>query len=127
MNTFLFEWILSLLENNGIAAIPYKGPALAASVYGDLALRQFADLDIMVRNEDVLRARDVMASLGYQPQLELNDIQAVAHQRTKYELPLIRNPGRFIVELKWAVVDEYFSFRMDSESPGKQRHRRHTL
>jgi len=108
--------VLDLLENSGISAIPYKGPALAASVYGDLTLRQFADLDIMLRKQDVLRARDLMVSRGYQPQFELNGIQADAHQRTKYELPLIRNPGRMMVELKWEVVDKYFSFPLDPGS-----------
>ena len=36
------------LPLQGIAAIPYKGPVLAAAVYGNLALRTFSDLDILV-------------------------------------------------------------------------------
>src|SRR5688572_8474719 len=39
--------LLDGLESRGIAAIPYKGPALVASIYGDLPLRPFADLDIL--------------------------------------------------------------------------------
>jgi Uncharacterised nucleotidyltransferase len=34
--------LLNLVEAQGITAIPYKGPALAAFAYGNLALRQFA-------------------------------------------------------------------------------------
>ncbi|GAG91885.1 unnamed protein product, partial [marine sediment metagenome] len=40
--------LLELLKDNGILAVPFKGPVLAESVYGDLSLRQFADLDILV-------------------------------------------------------------------------------
>src|SRR5712692_1266149 len=37
--------VLEIFEANGILAVPYKGPALAALVYGNLALREFVDLD----------------------------------------------------------------------------------
>src|SRR5262249_32026760 len=40
---------LNLWETHGIAAIAFKGPTLAASVYGSLALRQSGDLDILLR------------------------------------------------------------------------------
>src|SRR5689334_10479117 len=40
--------LLDLFATQGIAAIPYKGPILAAAVYGNLALRTFRDLDILV-------------------------------------------------------------------------------
>ena len=40
--------ILDCLESHGIPAIPYKGPVLAKAVYGDIALRRFSDLDILI-------------------------------------------------------------------------------
>ena len=49
--------LYGLFEQNGISAIPNKGPTLAASVYGNLSLRQAGDLDILVGRRDVLRAR----------------------------------------------------------------------
>ena len=45
--------LLSLLEEQGIPAVPYKGPTLAQRLYGDLALREFGDLDIMILERDV--------------------------------------------------------------------------
>jgi hypothetical protein len=59
-NLFLTQELLKLLtlfKTNGISAIPYKGPVLAVAVYGNLALRQFGDLDILVHKRDVLRAK----------------------------------------------------------------------
>jgi len=43
----LFE-ILNLFKENDILALPFKGPVLAESVYGDISLRKFVDLDILV-------------------------------------------------------------------------------
>src|SRR5215469_866029 len=39
--------ILDCLEAQAIDAIPYKGSVLAEAVYGDLALREFYDLDVL--------------------------------------------------------------------------------
>ena len=58
--------ILNLLQDNDIPAIPFKGPVLAASVYGNLALRQFGDLDIWVDSKDFLTAIDLLTVQGYQ-------------------------------------------------------------
>jgi hypothetical protein len=117
-NLFLTEELLELLhlfEAHGIPAIPYKGPVLAASIYGDLTLRQVSDLDILIRKEDMLEARDLLVPLGYRPQFELTHAQAAAYQRSQYEFLLIRNKGRLTVELKWEIVDRFFSFPMDYE------------
>jgi hypothetical protein len=43
--------VLHLLESHEIRAIAYKGPTLAVSVYGNLAFREFGDLDILVREQ----------------------------------------------------------------------------
>ena len=117
-NVLLTEELLELLhlfEVHGIPAIPYKGPTLAASIYGDLTLRQVSDLDILIRKEDMLKARDLLVPLGYRPQYELTHAQAATYQKSQYELLLIRNKDRMIVELKWEIVDRFFSFPMDYE------------
>ena len=59
--------ILSLFETQGIQAIPFKGPVLANSFYGNVALRQCHDLDLLVRKIDVLRAQDLLISQGFRP------------------------------------------------------------
>src|SRR5262245_9722910 len=40
--------LLQILQNNGIAVMTFKGPVLASSAYGNLSLREFNDLDLMV-------------------------------------------------------------------------------
>ena len=67
--------LLDLFETHHVHAIPYKGPVLAASVYGDLALRQFSDLDILVQKQDIPKAKDLLISNGYRWLSELNPTQ----------------------------------------------------
>jgi hypothetical protein len=60
-----FHRLLDCFEENQIPVIPYKGPALAVSVYGDLSLRSFVDLDFLVREKDLPRAKSLLYSQGY--------------------------------------------------------------
>jgi hypothetical protein len=57
--------LLHRFEMGGIPAIPFKGPVLAASAYGNLALRRFSDLDILVHERDGDAGRRLLSELGY--------------------------------------------------------------
>ena len=107
--------VLAVLDAHGVAAIPYKGPVLAASAYGDVSLRRFADLDVLVRRGDVLRARDALSELGYAPRLALAPAQEQAYLRGQCEYAFDRDRGRLTVEIHWDIVppDHAFHFDLD--------------
>src|ERR1041384_5557804 len=50
--------LINLFRDAGIEASAYKGPVLALFAYGDIALRRFVDLDVIVKKSDVLKARE---------------------------------------------------------------------
>lgn len=102
--------LLRLFAAQGIAAIPFKGPALAADVYGDLALRRFCDLDIIVRRADVARAKDVLAARGYRLQPHSPLAREADHIRYLYHHLFLRADDGAAVELHWAVSRSYFGF-----------------
>ncbi len=69
-NLLLTHALLSIwdaLAQKGVEAVPYKGPVLAATAYGDVSLRSFKDLDVIVRPGDFGRAATVLEALGYTP------------------------------------------------------------
>jgi Uncharacterised nucleotidyltransferase len=107
--------ILHLFEAHGIFAIPYKGPALTASVYGNLGLREFVDLDLLVHKQDVRRAKDLLASKGYQPQFHLTEAQEAGLLRSQCEYLLWRDEDGVIAEIQWGIVPRYFAFPLDYE------------
>lgn len=56
---------INILESNNIAAISFKGPALAHQLYGDGLSRFSRDLDFLVKKEDMARTLDVLENNGY--------------------------------------------------------------
>lgn len=60
--------ILESFATAGIESFPYKGPVLAVQAYGDVALREFADIDLVLRQRDVAAANRALVSLGFAPQ-----------------------------------------------------------
>jgi len=60
--------ILRLLGDAGIPAMPLKGIALAESLYEDLALRVFEDIDVLVPTERMIEAFHLLVSSGYKPE-----------------------------------------------------------
>ncbi len=99
--------LLRLFRERGIAAVPLKGPALAQSLYGNLALREFSDLDILVRRRDVGRVKDLLVSLGYQPQVHLGGAGQSAFIESNYELYFARD-GSSDLEIHWGFQEEKF-------------------
>jgi hypothetical protein len=107
--------LLTLFETHQIPAIPFKGPVLAASVYENLALRQFLDLDILIHTQHVAKARELIVSQGYRRQFDLNDSQEAAYIRWYPAHGFVREDGKVVVDLHWAMTSRGFSFRLDPE------------
>ncbi|MCA9968977.1 MAG: nucleotidyltransferase family protein [Anaerolineales bacterium] len=104
--------LLDLLQAEGIAAIPYKGPVLGQVAYQDVALRQFGDLDLIVPAEKALQARDVLLRHGFiqtWPEAALTPAQEAQHLQTKYNFTLARASDNLEVELHWAVTNRYIN------------------
>lgn len=57
--------ILALLEDSDIDVRALKGPVLAETLYGNVAMRSFSDLDLFLRPEDLLRTRKALETIGY--------------------------------------------------------------
>ena len=99
--------ILSLFENHGIPAIPFKGPVSAISIYGNLALREIEDLDILVREENMHEAEEVLSFEGYTPEFRVTRSQMPWVFRTDCENAYIGKDG-VRVELHWRITSSRF-------------------
>ncbi len=65
--------IIKLLKENNIKALAFKGPTLAQMAYGDITLRQFGDLDILIRKEDQAKMIDILNQKHYIPEIVLKE------------------------------------------------------
>lgn len=107
--------ILQTFAAAGIEAVPYKGPALAVYAYGQLALRRFVDLDILVRKADAIRATEVLTTGGFVCGTPWTDAQQALLLRTQHNLSMSREAGRLIVELHWEVASSLFASSLQAE------------
>ncbi|AEE97658.1 nucleotidyltransferase domain-containing protein [Mahella australiensis] len=57
--------ILKLAEQNNIEVILLKGPALAEIIYNDIYIRQFVDIDLLVKEADMEKMYYLLNSIGY--------------------------------------------------------------
>lgn len=114
--------ILDALEQRQIPAIPYKGPVLATVAYGNLALREFGDLDVLVRKDDAMKAREVLSALGYNPPYRMTRAQEAASLKYDRQYTLMRDDG-CVVELHWTVTPRAIYFLLDPEYLWKRAER----
>jgi hypothetical protein len=101
--------ILDLLASRGIEAVGYKGPLLAAMTHRQVGLRDFADLDILIRKRDLPRIFEALGETGYRPQRDLNPSQWKALLRFDYEAPMARASDGSLLDLQWASPPRFLS------------------
>lgn len=100
--------LLAALADEGVDALAYKGPALAMRAYGDLSLRAFIDLDLLVRPSDVPRALRRLSMEGYDLALDLSPAQERCFRRVDGDYPVIHRETDLLVELHARVSSERF-------------------
>jgi hypothetical protein len=92
--------VVDRLQAISVDVLPYKGVALAETVYGDIALRQAGDIDLLIRPQDFARARKSLRELGYQPHLLLSERQERAYLKSGYECAFDSDAGRNLLEVQ---------------------------
>ena len=114
-NTFLaaeLRRVVDILRAGGIPAVPLKGPTLAMLLYGDVHLRQFWDLDILVRPGDARRALSTLAADSYRPRHPAGRLATAAQLRLGFEYNLARRDGAANVQLHWQLSGGGIVLRM---------------
>jgi hypothetical protein len=107
--------IMQHFEHRGLRAVPYKGPVLAQSLYRDLGLRSFSDLDFLISPTDFERAKHVRSEIGYRPATDLAPAVERLWLRTGYERSFDGVAGKHLVELQWALLPYFYSVELRVE------------
>jgi len=115
---FLSRELLRILECvSAVEAevMPYKGLALAELVYGDIALRQTGDIDLLVRPNDLPQIRDAIRELGYTPHDSFSDAEERAYLKSGYEYAFDGTAGPNLLELQWAIQPRFYAIDFDMD------------
>jgi len=83
-------------SSSQIEALVIKGPVLSQRCYADPGLRQYGDLDLIVRDRDILRTTELMLALGYEARIPVTAIQS---QKIPGEYVFRHSRSKLLVEL----------------------------
>ena len=103
-----------LFDKRRMPMVPYKGPALAQQLYGDLNLRMSDDLDILVHRQHVPEAISILESRGYTLPTQIRHLSS-PYVRLDHHFLMTRADGE-VVELHWAFTPPSLSFDFDIEA-----------
>ena len=101
--TSLLVQVLKDFNQTGIPMIPLKGPLLSLELYGDLGIRHFQDIDIMVALGDLPAAQARIEKMGWQVHLQPTfsprhtEVSLKIYHHMVYWHPL----HRYFLELHW--------------------------
>lgn len=79
------------------------------AAYGNVTLRPFGDLDILVPRDRLADVQALLAADGYRPLVRLSPAREARYHRTHYDLPFRREPDGTVVEVHWALAPRYFA------------------
>lgn len=74
MTAELFR-ILELFRQSEIECVVVKGPVLSLRAYGQPAVRQYADLDLLLRQKDISRAAEILGDAAYDSRVSAEAIR----------------------------------------------------
>lgn len=113
-NVFLARELVrltSLFEQAGLQTISFKGPALAVAAYGSVNLRQFVDLDLLVRWEQAGRAIEVLRADGYVAPVGYGEVGRPG----AFETSMVKAGASVNIDLHWGLAEPYLPLAMDGE------------
>ncbi len=108
--------LLRLIGHFEAAAVPvatFKGVTLAQSLYGDICLREFCDLDLLVKREDVSRTEAILKSCGYAASFQDPEYRHVFLSHHRQYLFRHQQTGLY-VDLHWELPSKGMRFPLRS-------------
>jgi hypothetical protein len=107
--------LLGEFERNGIPTAVLKGIVLAKVVYGDIFLREFSDLDLLVHESDVSKAEDILTACGYQADFPDKDYRS-AFLKYQGQYAFRNKQDGISVDLHWRLSGKAEAFAVSAEN-----------
>lgn len=114
-NLFLTAQLIKILKKfreQRIVAVPFKGSVLAATLYKNLALRCFRDIDLLIDRKDFFSAQQILEAAGYCTKPTLNRRQQQLKLSTNYEQDFFSEELQVSIDLHWGISPPFFSFNL---------------
>ncbi|MHB1389868.1 MAG: nucleotidyltransferase domain-containing protein [Thermoleophilia bacterium] len=104
--------VLQSFAEHSIPVLLLKGPALCLSVYDDVALRPFGDIDILVHREHVPLGQSLLEAQGFRL-IPDNYFPIPDDRNGELGCEWTYHKDGFVVELHWNLIDSLAPFALD--------------
>jgi len=104
--------VIETLAGAGVQAVPYKGPTLAATAQGDLVLRQFHDLDVLISRKDWPQSKRALMDAGFIPKIELTEREERAYLKSACDFTFHHPPVKNVLEMHWDIVPNFYTVQI---------------
>lgn len=96
--------LIKLLSSQAVEFLVLKGPVFALQAFGDLALRQFTDLDILIHPADFSEVYELLCQDGYTPLFELGSTQIRFQVQSDNHFSFKRQGD--VIEVHWKIAPQ---------------------
>ena len=108
--------LLAVFRDHGIRALPVKGAVLAQASYGDLNLRTFSDLDIVIEKGVFDQSLPVLREVGYEPIGKLAEMSDWARRFQIWQsgqCPFVKGKSIFHLDLHTRLMPPLYYYASD--------------
>jgi hypothetical protein len=104
-----------------IRLLGYKGPALSALLHGNVAMREFVDIDVLISTNDLSAAVNILEQLGYVSDQKLTPKQDRDFRKTASNFTFLHPETRVSIELHWQIAHRFSGIAFDFEDLWQRR------
>lgn len=105
--------ITKLLEEHGIESIPFKGPTLSHIAYGDITLRQYVDLDILIDKKNIKNVYDILIDNDFQVKFDKKFLNNEIFIDTNSDIQFFNKKNNILIEVHWKLFRNQFSKKVN--------------
>ena len=98
--------VTKLLKENDIKALAIKGPVLSQIIYGNIAQRQYADLDILMAKNDIYKAGVVLKNAGYISEHSIEFLKNSTLLKVAKDFSIFNSAHNVHIEFHWQLFLE---------------------
>ncbi|MGA9189827.1 MAG: nucleotidyltransferase family protein [Methanosarcina sp.] len=107
--------ILTAFKKAGIDTIVLKGAFLAEEIYKNIGLRPMSDIDLLVKEEDLQKAKMELTKLMYSVTITTFPTKLHEQFQTVWsnELPLVHETKKIVIEIHWDIQPPQSPYKVD--------------
>ncbi|MEA3490833.1 MAG: nucleotidyltransferase family protein [Campylobacterota bacterium] len=113
--------LMKIFGESSIEALAFKGPTLSKMLYGDITLRQFGDLDILIQKKDIYRIDSILKSQGYERIFTLSTTQEKVWIKHMHDIGYVHSSKGILLEMHWSFLDEDYPLQVQLEDFWNER------